>query len=241
MQTSFHKTSASEGEATLFWNRKSYRLANIYLNKLRPLVATNESAKLPAIPGAPIQRSAFFVSSSGKRLTGGQISRRVNDFVETSCPEIKGRVKGIRIRKAVVSSHREDDKAPVSSKDLAAQMTHNVKTVDKYYHIDEKMKSKVKVGRYLESMLKDDDDETSTPSTTLHPKGKVFTTRESELICNATAPLDGNALLAEILHGLNECPEAVEAGLTLQAGRFTAQQLRDQFRSLRRGKNDYIF
>ena len=69
-QTFFHKTSATEGEATLFWNSQNYKLAKIYLTKLRPLVATNESAQLyiEPIPGAPINRSAFFVTFSGKRL-----------------------------------------------------------------------------------------------------------------------------------------------------------------------------
>ena len=99
-QTFFHKTSASEGEATLFWNPKNYKLAKIYLTKLLPVVASNESAELSPIPGDPSNRSAFFVSFSGKRLTGGQISLRVNDFVEGSCPEIKGRIKGGRITKS---------------------------------------------------------------------------------------------------------------------------------------------
>ena len=250
-QTFFHKTSASEGEATLFWNSTNYRLANIYLNKLRPLVVSHESAQLPPIPGAPIEREAFFASFAGKRLTGGQITRRINDFVQASCQDVKGRIKGSRIRKAVVSSHREDENAPVSSVHLAAQMTHNVKTADKYYHLDEKLKHKLGVGRYLEKMMDDEDDsnedndpnpsdqtiqKSSAPIPIRKGTKSVFTTKQTEIVEQATANLNDNAHRAEILGALERDREAVEAGLTVQAGRFTAQQLRDKFRSIRRGK-----
>ena len=139
-QTFFHKTSSSEGEATLFWNETNYRLAKIYQHKIRPLIAIGESTQLPPIPGAHNSRSAFFITFSGKRLTGGQITRHVNDFLESSCPDIKGRIKGSRIRKAIVSTHREEENPSVTSKNLAAQMTHHVSTADKYYHLDEKLK-----------------------------------------------------------------------------------------------------
>ena len=104
-QTFFHKTSSSEGEATLFWNETNYRLAKIYKEKIRPLIATRESAQLPPIPGAHNSQSSFFVTYSGKRLTGGQITPRMNDFLESSYPEVEGRIKGSRIRKAIVSTH----------------------------------------------------------------------------------------------------------------------------------------
>ena len=57
-----------------------------------------------------------------------------------------------------------------------------------------------------------------------------------DIVEQATANLNDNAHRAEILGALERDQEAVEAGLTVQAGRFTAQQLRDKFRSIRRGK-----
>ena len=75
-QTSFHKTSSSKEKATLFWNAKNHRLAKIYQDKIRPLVATHGSAQLPSISGAHITRSAFFVTFTRKRLTGGQIATK---------------------------------------------------------------------------------------------------------------------------------------------------------------------
>ena len=242
-QTFFHKTSASEGEATLFWNSTNYRLAKIYLNKLRPLVVTCDSAKLPPIPGASQDRDAFFVSFKGKSLTGGQITRRI-DFVKTSCPDVKGRIKGSRIRKVVVSSHREDENAPVSAIHLTAQMTHNVKTADKYYHLDDKMKHKLKVGSYLEKLTQDQDDSKDDDGEDKNPKSSVlipcakgfktiFSEAETKIVEQATAHLNNNATRNEILVALERKPEA---GLTEQSGRFKGQQLCDKFKSIRRSK-----
>ena len=97
----------------------------------------------------------------------------------------------------------------------------------------------MKVGRYLESMMQDDDNDNSptTPTTkTSHPKRGIFSKRETEIIQRATAHLDDSAVRAEVLGALDRNPEAVEAELIVQAGRFNAQQLRDKFRPLRRGK-----
>ena len=72
-------------------------------------------------------------------------------------PNIKGKVHGSRISKSVVSSHREDPTHAISKEELASQMTHNVKTADKYYYIHSEVKDKLKVGRYLDAMTKEYD------------------------------------------------------------------------------------
>ena len=106
-------------------------------------------------------------------------------------------------------------------------MTHHV-TANKYYHLDKKLKQKVKVGRYLEK-IKEDDGETETPTTTTSSAGTrlILTKKETETLNQATAHLPNNAKRADILHAININPEAIKDGLTVSAGHFTAQQLRD--------------
>ena len=56
MQTQVHKTCATEGAATLFWNRRNYKLGKIYLKKLRPIVVSEEKAKLTPVTGVSKER-----------------------------------------------------------------------------------------------------------------------------------------------------------------------------------------
>ena len=94
-QTFSHKTSSSEGEATLFWNETNYRLAKIYKEKIRPLIATRENAQLPPIPGAHNSRSAFFVTYSGKRLTGGTNNPSYERFSRVLMPRRRRQNEGL--------------------------------------------------------------------------------------------------------------------------------------------------
>ena len=71
-------------------------------------------------------------------MTGRQVTRRFVDVSERLAPSIQGSINPSRIRKAVVTSHREESakgKLAVSDLDLASQMTHDVDTANEYYKI----------------------------------------------------------------------------------------------------------
>ena len=73
------QTFQHKGEAMLFWNKLNHRLVTVYYTKLRLLVA--RKASLPPIPGAAIHRYAYFLSYLGSFMNGGQVTKRLNDFV----------------------------------------------------------------------------------------------------------------------------------------------------------------
>ena len=85
-QTQVHKTSATEGAATLFWNQRNFKLGQIYLKKLRPLVVSGGKEKFVPVPGVAKQREGFFLNHSGKVMTGRQITRRVTELVRKAFP-----------------------------------------------------------------------------------------------------------------------------------------------------------
>ena len=59
-QTQVHKTSATEGAATLFRTKRNYRLEQIYINKPRPLVFSEGKSKFVPDPGVAKHREGFF-------------------------------------------------------------------------------------------------------------------------------------------------------------------------------------
>ena len=72
-QTQVHKTSATEGAATLFWNKRNYKLGEIYLKKIRPIVVSGEKGKFAPVPGVSKDREGFFLNHSGQVMSRRQI------------------------------------------------------------------------------------------------------------------------------------------------------------------------
>ena len=150
-QTQLHKTSSTEGAATLFWNKRNFNLGQIYLNKLRPLVVSAGKEQFAPVTGVAKQRAAFFLNFSGKVMTGRQITRRVSELVKKAFPEENLSFHISRLRKHIVTSHRGRENPSVSATDLAKQMPHNVKTAEKHYYVRDEIMRKARVGRYLEA------------------------------------------------------------------------------------------
>jgi hypothetical protein len=120
-------------------------------------VASPTKSLLPNIPLLEKERHVFFLNFSGQYMTKRQVTHRVNEVIKQACPNIKGKVHGSHIRKLVVSSHREDPTHAISKEELASQITHNVKTANKYYYSHGEVNDKLKVGRYLDAMTKEYD------------------------------------------------------------------------------------
>ncbi len=139
-QTAKHKTASTQGDALIYWNEHNLHLGHQYLTKVHPLVTTSDTSLLPSIPGITAERHAFFVTYTGVYMTGRQMSNRINEAVRRSFPDIMGTISSSHLRKSVVSSHRSNPGAAVSSEDLAAQMTHAVNTANKHYYLDDVMK-----------------------------------------------------------------------------------------------------
>ena len=150
-QTQLHKTSSTEGAVTLFWNRRNYKLGEIYLNKLRTLVISAGKEQFAPVPGVAKQRAGFFFNFSGKVMTGRQITRLVSELVKKAFPKENLSFHISRLRKHIVTSHRGRENPSVSATDLARQMSHNVKTADKHYYARDEIMRKARVGRYLEA------------------------------------------------------------------------------------------
>ena len=160
-QTQLHKTSATEGAATLFWNERNFKLGQIYLRKLRPLVVSAGKETFAPVPGVAKQREGFFLNYSGKVMTGRQITRRVTELVRKAFPNEDLLFHVSRLRKHIVTSHRGRENPSVSATDLANQMSHNVKTAERHYHVKDVIRRKARVGRYLEASTR----ETNVPCT----------------------------------------------------------------------------
>ena len=129
-QTQVHKTSATEGAATLFWNGRNFKLGEIYLKKLCTLVVSGGKDLFAPVPGVAKQRQGFFLNYSGKVMTGRQITRRVSELVRKAFPNQNLSFHISRLRKHIVTSHRGRENPSVLATDLASQMSHNVSTAE---------------------------------------------------------------------------------------------------------------
>ena len=86
-QTQVHKTSATEGAATLFWNKRNYKLGEIYLKKLRPIVVSGEKGKFAPVPGVSKDREGFFLNHSGQVMSRRQIYHTSDRIGSKSLPQ----------------------------------------------------------------------------------------------------------------------------------------------------------
>ena len=113
------------------------------------------------VPGVAKQREGFFLNYSGKVMTGRQITRRVTELVRKAFPNQNLSFHVSRLRKHIVTSHCGWENPSVSATDLASQMSHNVRTAEKHYHVKDEIMQKARMGRYLEASIQ----ETNQPST----------------------------------------------------------------------------
>ena len=146
-QTVVHKTQ-SDGPSKLLWDKGLKSLADIYVDKMRPLFHTDESM-LPQRPGVP-PAPALFIAVSGKYLTESRISNRLAVMGKKLNPEMPGTLKGSRIRKGIISTQRDmGETSAISRERLASQMTHAVTTTDKYYNVQDTMKKDAQVAKFI--------------------------------------------------------------------------------------------
>ena len=80
--------------------------------------------------------------------------------------------------------------------------------------------------------MEDDHESETTPTTSSAGTRLIFSNKEIDILKQANAHLPKDAKPADILHAINVNPEAIKYGLTVSAGRFTPQQLRDKFHCL---------
>ena len=146
-QTVVHKTQ-SDGPAKLFWDKGLKSLADIYIEKMRPVFQNNESM-LPERPGVPAA-PALFIAVSGKYLTESRISNRLAVMGKKLNPEMPGTLKGSCIRKGIISTQRDmGETSEISRERLASQMTHAPTTADKYYNVQDTTSKDAQVAKFI--------------------------------------------------------------------------------------------
>ena len=124
------------------WDERTYRCASIYLEKLRPAVANDQSFLQQK--GQKKKEPLFFLTTRGNPLPSSQIANRVTKVAKMLDPSITGTMTGKRIRKSAVSRHRqvsESGAASGLSKDeLARQMSHSTSTAEGHYAMRDTIK-----------------------------------------------------------------------------------------------------
>ncbi|CAB3984910.1 Neurofilament medium polypeptide [Paramuricea clavata] len=149
-----HKTSFS-GPAKLLWDEELKAFGDIYMSKLRPIYA-NKNSVAPAAAGIP-ETPLVFITSNGNPLNESKVSHRIAEMGKKVAPQLKGSLKGSRLRKGIVSLQREETHAAVSNKQLAKQMGHSVATAHKHYHIQDKLEADGRVAEFIERLTTGND------------------------------------------------------------------------------------
>ena len=145
-----HKTSAG-GHAKLMWDVQLKRMANTYLNVLRPTFA-NERSVIAATAGI-LAMPAFFISAAGQPMNEFMVSKRIIAMGKKLKPDLPGNLRGLRLRKGIVTLQRTDEAATISPRTLAKQMSHSVATAQMYYYVEEEAQSDARVASYLKSLF----------------------------------------------------------------------------------------
>lgn len=131
-KTLVHKTQ-SLGPAKLYWDNTLKCIADAYLNNMRQIFATLSSHHRPE-PGRSNSRGAFFIAISGKALDESRVSRRLIEFGKKLNIDLPGMLKSSNLRKSIISLQREQH-STITKDQLARQMTHDVRTAEKYYNV----------------------------------------------------------------------------------------------------------
>ena len=145
-----HKTSAG-GHAKLMWDAQLKQMANTYLDVLRPMFVNDRSviAATAGIPAMP----AFFISAAGQPMNESMVSKRIIAIRKKLKPDLPGNLRGLRLRKGIVTLQRTDQAPTVSPGTLAKQMSHSVATAQTYYYVEEEAQSDARVASYLKSLF----------------------------------------------------------------------------------------
>ena len=152
--TLLHKTGTTRGPAALFWNERRKKMGEIFLKKLRPrLTNSSNDGEIPAQPGFPEARKAFFINSNGRYMESSRVADRASHVAKKLNPDITGRLSGARLRKAFVSLHRADTDPSVSKELLALQMSHHPRTANRNYDISNEVTKKATVSEFLQKAM----------------------------------------------------------------------------------------
>ena len=95
---------SGSGPASLSWDVRTYKCAQIYLQKLRPSVE-NEHSFLQRHEQKE-KEPLFFLTAKGNPLPSSQICGRITKVAQMLDPSISGKVTGKRIRKSTASKRR---------------------------------------------------------------------------------------------------------------------------------------
>lgn len=132
------------GPASLSWDERTFKCAEIYLKELRPLVANDKSFLKRTHKSK--KEPLFFLTQKGTPLPSSQISNRLTRTAKLFDTSIIGNVTGKRIRKSAVSQHRQlsDTGTSTLSKDeLARQMSHTTTTAEGHYAMRDQIKGEI--------------------------------------------------------------------------------------------------
>ena len=151
-----HKTAAG-GQAKLMWNGELKQMATTYKEVLHPLFA-NERSVIPASAGIP-QRPAFFISAAGQPMKESMVSKRIVAMAKRLNPELPGNLRGLRLRKGIITLQRSRETSTVSAETLAKQMSHSVSIAQKYYNIEEQARSDIRVASFHGSLVEKEAEE----------------------------------------------------------------------------------
>jgi hypothetical protein len=136
---------SGSGPASLSWDARTYKCAQIYLQKLRPTVA-NEHSFLQR-HNQHEKEPLFFLTAKGNPLPSSQICGRMTKMTKLLDPSITGNVTGKRIRKSAVSRHRQlmdsGESSGLSKDELARQMSHSISTAEGHYAMRDTIKGTI--------------------------------------------------------------------------------------------------
>lgn len=134
----------ASGPASLSWDERTYHCAQVYLNKLRPIVANDMSFLKRAHKKK--KEALFFLTQKGTPVPSSQISNRLTRMAKLFDNSIVGNVTGKRIRKSAVSRHRQVSNCgttTLSKDELARQMSHTTTTAEGHYAMRDQIKGKI--------------------------------------------------------------------------------------------------
>ena len=86
-----HKTSAG-GHAKLMWDAQLKRIANTYLDVLRPMFANERS--VIAATASILAMPAFFISAAGQPMNKSTVSKRIIAMGKKLKPDLPGNLRG---------------------------------------------------------------------------------------------------------------------------------------------------
>ena len=133
---------SGSGPASLSWDVRTYKCAQIYLQKLRPSVE-NEHSFLQRHEQKE-KEPLFFLTAKGNPLPSSQICGRITKVAEMLDPSISGKVTGKHIRKSTVPRHRQlaesGGTSRLSKDELARQMSHSTSTAEGHYAMRDTIK-----------------------------------------------------------------------------------------------------